>query len=196
MRAQLQELVKETLFSPALAADRIMALRLPHEALWSAVVLVSVLNALMMTLSLQLADIDPEQLAAAPQIFRSPALLAMTMAGALVITIFMFYWAGRAIGGQAELGDILALLAWLQFVMLIMQAAVEILSFLVPGLLTLVATIGNVWGLFILVAFLDRGHRFGKPIKAIGLIILSMGLLLIGLLFFLLLIGAAAEGTV
>ena len=51
----LQALIVESIRSPLSAAQKVLAIRLPDQWLWMALVLMSVLNSIVYSISLQLA---------------------------------------------------------------------------------------------------------------------------------------------
>ncbi|WP_205123452.1 Yip1 family protein [Marimonas lutisalis] len=197
MKNGWQDLVKMTFMAPNAAAEQIMSMRraLSNEVLWMAVILVAILNAIVVSGNLALFPPDAETAAAMPPAFNSPGLLAMFVAGGLVISVFVLYWAGRALGGTAELADVLAALTWLELVQVGVQIGLLVLALAIPSLAQIVGFVASFWMLYILIAFLDTVHGFNSPLRAVGVVLLSFGLLIAGLMFFLLLIGAMAEGA-
>lgn len=198
MKIDFQDLVKKTFMSPNEAAATVLAIRrsVANEVLWMAVILAAVLNALVVSLNMQLFPPAPETVEMLPPVFLSPGLLAIFVVGGLVISVFVLLWAGRVLGGTANLGDMLAVMTWIELVQVGLQVPLTLLAILVPGLSQLAGLVASIWMLFVLVAFLDTAHGFGSPMRAIGVMILSFFLLVMGLMFFLLLIGATAEGGI
>ncbi|WP_372613013.1 Yip1 family protein [Aquicoccus sp.] len=198
MKIDFQDLVRKTFLAPNKAAATVLAIRrsVANEVLWMAVILAAVLNALVVSVNMQLFPPSPEAAEALPPAFLSPGLLAIFVVGGLVISVFVLLWAGRVLGGRADLGDMLAVMTWIELVQVGLQVSLTILALVLPGVSQLAGLVASVWMLFILVAFIDNAHGFGSPMRAVGVMILSFFLLLIGLMFFLLLIGATAEGGI
>lgn len=197
MKIDWKALVKMTLFDPKEAAGQVILLRqgLSSETLWSAVVLVAVLNSLIITLGMHLFPPTPEQAAIMLPFMTNPGILAVFTAGAIVISIFVLHWAGRALGGQGDLRDMLATFSWLELLQAGVQIVVMVLAVVAVPLASLLNFAAFFWGLWILVAFVDRVHGFDNPLKAVGVLALGVGLMFAGLILFVLLIGAAAEGV-
>ena len=197
MNIDWQALVKMTLFDPKEAAGRIMILRqgVSNESLWSAVVLVAVLNALIISLGMQVFPPTEQDLTVVPPFMTRPALLAVFAAGAIVITIFMLHWAGRMLGGQGDLRDMLAVFSWLEMVQAGAQMIILALAMVAVPLASMLNFVAFFWGLWILVAFVDRVHGFDNPLKAVSVLALGLGLMVVGLILFVLLIGATAQGV-
>ncbi len=186
------DLARETLFAPRSAASRIMALNLPSQGLWMALVLMAVLNAIVYSASLHLsAPMDSSTMAMIPPVFRSPLLFSMALGGVLVLTIFALTRVGEKMGGTGTLVDVLALMTWLQVLRFALQLAVVVLMLLVPSLGGILVMVASVWGVIILVAFIDRAHGYANLFKAAGVIIIAVLAIVIGLSLVLGTIGAA-----
>ena len=198
MTIDFQNLARSTFLAPNEAAATILAIRrsVSNQVLWMAVVLAAVLNALVVSVNMQLFPPAPEAVEAMPPVFLSPGLLAIFVTGGLVISVFVLLWAGRVLGGKAELGDMLAVMAWIELVQVGLQVSLTILAVVLPGLAQMAGFVASIWMLFILVVFIDSAHGFGSRMRAVGVMILSFFLLVMGLMFFLLLIGASAEGGI
>ena len=191
----LSDLFVQTLFSPRAAADRIMALWLPRNWLWMALALMSVLNGIVYSLSLHMgADPDPQTVQMIPPAFQSPALFTLFLFGALVITVLALTWVGRSLGGAGQVPQVLALIVWLQVLRLGVQLALVVLMFALPlGGLALVM-VASVWGLIILVVFIDRAHGFNNIFKSIAVLALAVLAMVVGLSAILSVLGAAVMG--
>ncbi|PVA08839.1 YIP1 family protein [Pelagivirga sediminicola] len=190
------ELVGQTLFSPRAAADRIMALWLPRQWLWTALALTSVLNGIVFSLTLHVGPPrDPEMLQAIPPAFQSPFLFTLFLLGALVITVMTLTWIGRSLGGAGEVPQVLALIVWLQVLRLGVQLALVVLMLAIPVAGVLLVFAASVWGIVILVAFIDRAHGFGNVFKAIAVLVLAVLAVVVGLSAILSVFVAVAMGV-
>lgn len=196
MKIDWQDLVRKTLFEPKVAAGELMEMRrgLSHEALWTGVMLVAILNAIVVSLGFQLFPPTEEQMQQLPRVFSRPALLAVFVAGAFALAIFVLFWAGKALGGKAELWDVLVVFTWLELCQVIAQALFLAIALVMPPVADLLSFAAGIWGLWILISFLDRVHDFNNPLRAIGVLAVSFGLLITGVFFLVLLITTGAEG--
>ncbi|QIE44253.1 YIP1 family protein [Pseudohalocynthiibacter aestuariivivens] len=186
------DLTKETLFAPRNAASRILELNLPSQSLWMILVLMTVLNAIAYSASLYLSPpADPATMAMVPPIFRSPLLFSMALGGALVLTVFALTWIGQSMGGSGRLVDILALMTWLQVLRFALQLVVAVLMLVAPFLGGILVLVASVWGLVILVVFIDSAHGFANLFKATGVLITTVFAIVVGLSVILGVIGAA-----
>ncbi|MCQ0092735.1 YIP1 family protein [Roseovarius sp. M141] len=191
----VSDLFVQTLFSPRAAADRIMALSLPREWLWMALALMSVLNGIVYSVSLSMGpQSDPQTVQMIPPAFQSPALFTMFLFGALIVTVMALTWVGRSLGGAAQIPQVLALIVWMQVLRLGVQLALLVLMLALPlGGLALVM-IASVWGLIILVAFIDRAHGFDNIFKSIVVLVLAVLAMVVGLSVILSVLAAAVMG--
>ena len=170
MIPDLRALVVATITTPAEAARQVLALRLPGNAAWVALLAVAAINALVYGLSDVLMPV-PED---AVVIFELPPLGYFgLLVPALVMSVYAFLVAGRWLGGQGDLQDMLALVTWLQFVRAIVQAVAFVLQVIFPLASLLLALVALIWGLWITANFIDQGHRLGSPFKAFGVMILA-----------------------
>jgi len=192
---QFKERVRQTLFEPHVAARALMDLHLPRQELWLALGLMSILNAIVYSLSLQLSPPTDPSAALMPPAFHAPILFALFLFGALAITVIALYYVGLGLNGTAEsMDDLLVLITWLQVLRLMVQLAVLVLAIAAPVLAALVVMVAALWGIYILAAFVDAAHRFGNMFKAAGVILLSLVAMAIGLSAFLSLVGIAVMG--
>ena len=194
-RTRFNALIVQTLFQPREAAGVLIGMRLPRHWLWMALALMSVLNAIVYTLSLQMtAPGDATAPALMPPAFHSPLLFAMFLFGTLAITVLTLTWIGQGLGGRAEMDDILVLIGWLQVLRLILQVAVAVLVIVAPVLGALVIFLASLWGIYILAGFVDAAHRFDSMFKAVGVILLSLVAMAVGLTVVFSVLGVAIVG--
>ncbi len=183
---------------PRKIAREIQALRYPRAVLWQVFALFEVLSMAIGVAISVLYPPAPELLAAISEnpvlaITTKPVLAGMVGASLLVITIFAIYWVGRSFGGTGRFDQAILTVLWLQFVMLIAQAAMLVLAIFAAGLAAIVNVSATVLMFWILSHFIAEMHGF----KSVGLvflmIILTIVAMLVGLAVILALIGV---GTV
>jgi hypothetical protein len=190
-----QDLVIQTLVSPRDAAERLLQMSLQRQALWMALGLMSVLNAIFYSVAIRInPPEDPASMAMIPPAFQSPLLFTMFLFGALVITVFVLQWIGQALGGTGEVGDVLVLLVWLQVMRLLFQIAVLVLSMLSPSIAAIFVMGGSIYAIYILAAFIDKAHGFDNLLKALGVIVLALGAVALGASIFFTIIAAVFLG--
>lgn len=180
----------QTVLAPREVARLLLSLRLGHEALLLALALVLVLNTLIFTASLQISPPDE----ALTPLLGNPVIFMLLMGGTLGVTAIAITWTGRALGGVARIEDIGLLLIWLQALRMLVQLAVVALALVSESLAGLLVVGAAVLGVWILVQFIDEAHGFAALGKAALVLLLGVTGLVLGLSFFLTLIGATTMG--
>jgi hypothetical protein len=184
------DLAVETIQRPRSAAQRIMALNLSRDVLWSSLFLVSAINSIIYSFSLLFSDTSM-----LPALFSNPVLFFVIVTGVLVLTVHGFYWTGRAIGGQGDLGDLLALLVWLQALRTVAQAVMFVLMLVSPVLAQLFSLGVGILGLWITVNFITEALHLPTVLHAVGVMVLAAVGIVFGLAILAGLIGLGAMGV-
>lgn len=184
------DLARETVFDPRRAAGRVLDFDIGRNELWMALLLATALNAILFSLSHYLFP-SPLPLS---RIFENPMLYAIVQGGGLVILIFVLTWVGNMLGGKGQLGDVLRVMVWLQFMRVLAQVAVVFIGVVLPVLGGIVSLAILVLSLWILLHFLNAAHRFNSLGRSF-LVLLLAGLgLSFGISIILTLIGVSATG--
>ncbi|MCM2562220.1 YIP1 family protein [Lutimaribacter sp. EGI FJ00015] len=187
----LKDLAVQTLTAPREAAEYLLGLNIARNTLWMALVLATVLNALLFSLSNYLFPTPmPMQ-----GLFDNPLLYALAQGGGLAITVFVLTWVGNMMGGKGQLGDVLIALVWLQFMRVLAQALVIVLGVAIPmlgGLVSLAVLGLSVW---ILLNFINVAHQFDSLGKSFLVLFLAAMGVSFGISIILMLIGVSAEGV-
>jgi hypothetical protein len=189
-RDGIKALTLETLQSPRSAARKIMDLGLSRDVLWTGLGLVSVMNALIYSLSLFLGDTSE-----LPLLFSNPILFFVMITGVLIVSIHAFHWAGGAMGGNGDLGELLALFVWLQALRVVAQAVMFVLIIVSPVLAQLFSLLVGILGFWITVNFITEAQRKESLLHGFGVLILSAVGVVIGLMVLVGLVGPEALGV-
>ena len=162
-----------------------------------ALALMSVLNAMVYSVSLQLAPpLDPADGIFLPPVLRSPVLLTLFLFAALGLTVVMLHKLGRAMNGAASLYDILILITWLQVLRLALQLVMLVLSLFIPAFGALLGLVATVWGVYILAAFVNVAHRYDNTMKSAGVMVLSFLAIAVGMSVLMGLLGGFNMGEI
>ncbi len=183
-------LALRTISEPRKAAVDIMNMRPSRSVLWSALVLAVVLNTLVYQFSL---FISPPQVQL-PIIFTSPIIFAVLIGSGLVLSIYAVTFAGRFIGGKAVLDKIMALLIWLQFLRFAVQVAAFLLMPIMPGIAGLLVLCATLYGMWLLLQFIDVAHEFDNLFTSFGALVLSGLGIMLGLAILLSVLGVQNMG--
>ncbi len=186
----LKALALETIQSPRTAADKIMALPLNRDVLWTGLFLVAAVNSIVYSFSLLLHDTS-----ALPQFLTNPLIFFVIVSGVLVMSVHAFYWMGRFAGGTGDLGDLLALMIWLQALRAVAQFVLLILTLLSPVLAQLFSLVVGALGLWITVNFITQALHLRSLLHGLGVLVVAAVGLVFGLLLLGGLIGLAALGV-
>jgi len=188
----------DTLRDPQGTAQRIIAWDLDRATLYMALCAVAAVNAVLATAPLVLnpASVDDLAREALPvlALLERPLILFILIAGGLVVMVQALFWAGRAMGGQGEMLDMLAVLTWLQAMRAMAQAVILLLSFAVPTLAGLGALVVMIVAFWLMLHFISAAMRFDSLFRALGLLIAVVAGLFIGLMLILTLLGVSAGG--
>lgn len=166
----LRALVATTVTNPAEAARQLLSLNLARETLWLALALAIVLNATLHVLSNILVPVNDPDL----QILTNSLVAYVALAGGgLLLSIAAFFYVGRKMGGAGSFEDVMILMVWMQYLRVLVQVLSLIFMLAIPGLFGILALAAALLWLYIIVHFIDQAHRFGSPLKAFGVLILS-----------------------
>lgn len=192
------DLALETLRDPRAAAQRIMGLNLDSQTLYLALCAVAAINVLLASGPVVLlgGSVDPAAQAALPvlALLGNPFALFAIIAGGLLVMVHGLVWAGRAMGGDGSLTEMLSLLTWLQALRAAAQALVLVLSLIAPTIAGLVALVVAVAAFWLLLHFVSAALRFDSLFRAFGLLLAVMAGLFIGMMLIVTLTGVSAGG--
>ena len=150
--------VRDTLANPRGGAARIIALEIPGPVGWIAVLLMAVVSTLLAYVSYHLSP--PETRVFFAEAMAIPLRTAFLQLFVWVAGTFAMYRIGRARGGRGTMDDAVALVAWLQFVMLVLQGVTLAAQLLVPPLAGILALAEVAVFFWLLVNFVAELHGF------------------------------------
>ena len=192
------ELAVDTLRDPQATAGRVMGWNIGRTELYMALIAVSAVNAFLAGVSNVMAPLpnDPASIQAVPMLalLQRPLALFLLIAGGLLVSVHTLFWAGRAMGGEGTLTDMLALLTWLQALRAAAQVIVLLLTLVSPTLAGLVALLVVVTAFWLLLHFISAALRLNSLLRALGVLVAVMAGLLLGLMLLLTLGGLTAGG--
>jgi len=161
--ALVADLALQTLRDPRGAVRRVIALDPPMEARWLALLLVTVLAVLVTRASLLAMPVAGEPgfiaLVADPLVGVPAQAVSLVVAAAAIAGI------GRLFGGRGTFADAILVVAWVEFLMTLAQAAELVVMFLVPplGMLLVLAVLALF--LWIVVNAVAELHGFRSLLK-------------------------------
>ena len=150
MNLSLQTLLRaarDTLVNPASAARYVMGLGLDAGQGLMALGLTAVC-ATLLTAMMQ-AFMGPIDDPAMQEMFNRPFILAISQFGLMALGAFLMWRVGRVFGGNGSFAQSLALVAWLEVVLILLQVA-EVVVLLVLPILALPVGFASVFAFFYL----------------------------------------------
>jgi hypothetical protein len=186
----IKALALETVQSPRTAAQQIMGLNLGREVLWPALVLMACLNSIVY--SITLLAVDRSLL---PAMLANPLMFFMLVTGLQVLTVHGFYWGGRILGGEGDLGEMLSLMVWIQALQAAANGALLVLLFISPALEQLLSFGVGILGLWITLNFITEALRLPGLWHAIGVLFIATLGIAFGLVILISMIGISAMGV-
>lgn len=174
MTATWQDLFLQTLREPAAAAVVILDTPLTRGTIYMALVAGAALNAVVTGISLQIFPLPANW----PDFASYPLSYFVMVAGGLLLFVYLLSWAGRALGGEGEVEDLLKLMVWMQFVRVALQVIGLVLTVLLPILGGLYSIAVLALSLWIVLHFIKAGHR----LSSLGAAALVLFVTLVGLI--------------
>jgi Yip1 domain len=186
------ELIVDSFLRPKLAARRVLELRPSLNVLVEAAIAVTCIGMILGFVAMRFnpGALDP----ATAFILDNPLVGALLQAGILATGVFFIVRIGRFFGGTGDVGGALAIVVWLDFVMVLIQAAQVAALALFPPLATLLSLAAVIWALWALACFVGELHDFENTVVVLGGVILSMTVLFLGAAFVLAFLGAPTQG--
>lgn len=161
------DLAITSLKDPANAAERLMAAGLPRDVLWTALALISVLSTILFAIS----NLSQTGTIYHPVLTISPFFYFLIVAAGMVFSIYALFWAGRFLNGTGSLGDMMVLVVWLHALHLGALYAIFAISLAVPALATMMALVEAFLVIYVMLHFINAGHRLGSLWRAFGVLL-------------------------
>ena len=191
MQPDFISLFRTSLRQPDLAAEQVIGWQLGRDVLWMALALAAIIGTGLVVLVTELTG----PMMALPIDISSPIAMFVVLAGTMVVYIHLLYWTGAALGGQGTLNDVLSVVIWFQFLRIIAQVTIVVVSLALPALGLMLSFVLTLWGLWIFLSFLKVSLKLGGIGHAMMVLIVSGVGLVLGLGILMSLIGIGAQGV-
>ncbi len=191
MNAMLKHLLGQTIYAPANAARLIAELKLSSETGWMALLLATILSTFVYFANMSLVTIPPDFWL---PVIGSPLVYLVLSFSLTTVMVICLHWVGRIQGGTSNLSLLVVLMAWLLAVQSLADVAFLVLLVFVPVLAKLFSMAAGLYGIWILLNFIQIAHGFSNKGKAVVTILLALIGLMMGLTVFLSMIGVTAMG--
>ena len=183
-------LAADSVRAPRPTFARLLALGIPRQVLWEALILVVVVSVILAELGNMILRATIGADGEAPQ-FLSPFAFGALQFVVLVTSALLIDRVGRAMGGTGDLAAALLAVTWLQFVMIVLQLIQSVLLLVLPGAAGIVLILGIVLFLYLLTAFVAELHGFVSMGRTFAMIFFVMMGVALALSFVLTLTGVA-----
>jgi Yip1 domain len=188
-----RDLVIDTLVRPRAAAQRVLAAGVPDAQLLQAAVLVSCVGVVLGYLAVRLSPDAIDIVTAA--VLGSPLLGAAAQLAAMALVVFLTVRIGRLFGGTGSLHGALALVVWLNAVMVLIQAAQVVALAVVPPVAALIAVVTVFWAVWTYANFVAELHGFQNPFIVLGAVVLTSIVLFFATAILLAILGITPQET-
>ncbi len=174
--ADWRRLVAQSLTLPRSAARRVLGAPVATGQWVALAALALILGTLLAGVARALLPVAGNPVA---QALASAPLLTTLLQFALYLGISWVIAAiGRAFGGHGDLAGALALMAWLQVMMLLLQMAQLVVLLVLPLLGAMAGAAVAVWFFWALSAFIAELHGFAGLLKVLGGVLICGGTIL------------------
>jgi Na+/melibiose symporter-like transporter len=187
------ELVLESVVRPRAAARRVLTLDLEPALLVEAAVAVTCLGMVLGWAAFSVSPGAADALTA--MILGNPLAGAAVQLGVMLIVVVLVHRVGRALGGKGDLRGALAVVVWLNGIMVLLQAAQLVALLLFTPLAALLAAASFVWAMWAFASFVGELHGFASTVAVLGGVLVTMTLMFFGLALLLAALGLTPQGA-
>lgn len=189
----LRQLIHNTLLRPRVAARAVLGAGIAPGLLVQAAVAVTSLGMVLAYTAAWLTPGGVDPVTAA--ILQAPLVGALLQLGVMGVVVVATALIGRQFGGTGSISGAMAMIVWLNVVLLAIQL-VQIAALLVaPPLASLLAFATLFWLIWAFACFVTELHGFSNPLKVLGGVIACMIMLFFGLTLLLAFLGFAPQGA-
>ncbi len=186
------ELLIDSLKRPRAAARRVLDAGVPAAHLLEAAVLVAVVGVVLGYLALTMSPGALDVVSTA--VIHHPLLGVVAQLAVMAIAVFLTVRLGRLFGGTGTLDGALAIVVWLNAVMVLVQAAQLVALAVVPPVATILAIATIFWALWAFANFVAELHGFQNPFIVLAVIVLTTIVLFFGTAMIAAILGFVPQG--
>jgi hypothetical protein len=185
------QLVIDSLLRPRAAARQVLAAAVPEIVLLQAAIMVTCLGVVLGYAALRMS---PEAIdVVMASVLGIPVLGALVQLATMGVVVALTLLVGRLFGGTGSLAGALALVVWLNAVMVLIQA-VQLVALAVLTPLAAVLAIATIfWALWAYANFVAELHGFQNPVIVLGAVILTGIVLFFGTAMLLAILGITPQ---
>lgn len=154
----LKQLVMLSLRQPGRALDRLRALAPEMSMRWMALLLAVSLSTVLAGFARMLFPVDVEN--PVSQLIGKPLVLASVQFAGMVVAAFLMAVVGRAFGGRGTFADALLVVAWIEILLVAVQALQVVLALIFPISAVLMSLIALGLLIYLTLQFTKEMHGF------------------------------------
>lgn len=165
----LLEAIRISVQEPRRAARYVMGLDVAQSTGWLGLILSAVLSALLASVTLIIIpfEMDPS----VPAFLSEPLPMAALQVVAMAVGAIMIQNLGAYFGGTGRMEQTLALLVWMEVILLLVQLAQTVLLLIAPPVGQLMGLGSLALFFWLMTQFVTELHGFSNPLKVFGTII-------------------------
>ncbi len=187
----------DTIRQPRMMARRIMAMNLPLNSAATALLLTALLGALLSATTWAALGTADDNASAMAEVFDRPFLLAGIQVLVQGAAAWLAWAVGRFFGGTGSLAQACALMAWVEWVLVLVQVAQVLLLLALPPVAEATSPLALILFLWLMASFVAELHGFPTLWKVLLGIVLTAAALGIAVVFILAaLVGAGGLANV
>lgn len=157
-KAMWGELIADSFLRPRAAARRVLAQLPPMPVLLESALAVTAVGMVLGFAALRMAPDAIDSVSAA--VLRTPLLGAGAQLAVMAVVVFLTVRIGRLFGGSGGTRGALALVVWLNAMMVLLQVVQLVALALLPVLAAAIAIVSIVWVLYAFACFVAELHGF------------------------------------
>jgi hypothetical protein len=187
------QLVIDSLMRPRAAARRVIGLGLAPAQLLQAAVMVTCVGMLLGYVALHMSTGNVDAVSAA--VLADPLIGAAAQLAVMAVVVVLTVRVGRLFGGSGGFWDALALVIWLNAMMVLIQAGQVVMLAIVPPLAALLAIATLFWAVWAYANFVAELHGFRNPMLVLGAVVITAIVLFFGTAMLLAILGITPHET-
>jgi Yip1 domain len=172
------QLITDSLLRPRTAARQVLAVPMPGATLLQAAVVVACVGMVLGYAAYRLSPDAVDVVSAA--VIGNPLVGMLAQLAVMAVIVFLTVRVGRLFGGTGGLAGALALVVWLNAMMVLIQAAQLVALLLLPPVAALLAVVTIFWALWAYANFVAELHGFQNPFMVLGAVVLTAIVLFFG----------------
>ncbi|MFO1210013.1 MAG: YIP1 family protein [Amaricoccus sp.] len=187
-----RHLVLDTLLHPRAAARQVLALSFSPGQLVEAAIVVTCVG---MILGYAAVATSPDAIEISVPVLDYPLLGAVAQLAIMAVMAFLTVRIGRLFGGRGNLNGAIALVIWLNAMMVLIQVVQLVALAIVPPVAAVIAIATLIWIFWAYANFVAELHGFGNSFIVLGAVVLTAIVLFFGMAMLFAILGITPQGA-